>query len=381
VGGFIPSLYDTLEEQLCIDTTREFAAGESNGGMMTYQLGVDLSSRLAAIAPQFGSFHRGFNLAPSVGVPVIDLHGTRDTTVPANVSLSGDGYYYTTTHEIFNGNAYSTGWKSANNCSGESSHYVTKYDNVRDLWCVLEGNCSGGDVVRCSYSGGHNWFNNGGKKNGGVVTDFLLQWTKPSHVGRGYSKGEAWSNNATLLEDITVHDPSDGQYDPSKAPQPKWPEGTLETATAGHYGNPAKGCLKDEVILPIASGHVCAPAIGIGENLSFPPVPKCKLGGVAASSNGCPMDADNIGRTSQAWPICLAKGNITDGYDAGDFVCLLVCPCEAGVGNLTDSDCGSEANSHCPLGARCERDELRKRDQGICTYPFTSTGGSLTLLV
>ena len=26
VGGFIPSLYDTLESQLCIDTTREFAA-------------------------------------------------------------------------------------------------------------------------------------------------------------------------------------------------------------------------------------------------------------------------------------------------------------------------------------------------------------------
>eukprot|EP00966_Prymnesium_polylepis_P335868 7391197-Prymnesium_polylepis.1 len=34
VGGFIPSLYDTLESQLCIDVTREFAAGESNGGIM-----------------------------------------------------------------------------------------------------------------------------------------------------------------------------------------------------------------------------------------------------------------------------------------------------------------------------------------------------------
>ena len=34
---------------------------------------------------------------------MLDLHGSRDTTVPANVSLSGDGYYYTTTDEIFNG--------------------------------------------------------------------------------------------------------------------------------------------------------------------------------------------------------------------------------------------------------------------------------------
>ena len=30
-----------------IDTIREFAAGESSGGMMTYQLGVDMASHLA----------------------------------------------------------------------------------------------------------------------------------------------------------------------------------------------------------------------------------------------------------------------------------------------------------------------------------------------
>ena len=153
VGGFIPSLYDTLESQLCIDTTREFAAGESNGGIMTYQLGVDLAHRLAAIAPQFGSFHRGWNAAPSTGVPVLDLHGSADTTVPGNISLSGDGYYYTTTKEIFDGNAYSSGWKKANGCQGSTSHYVTPFDGTKKFWCVSEGACSGGDVIRCSWSG------------------------------------------------------------------------------------------------------------------------------------------------------------------------------------------------------------------------------------
>ena len=52
MGGFIPGLYDTLEQQLCIDLTREYASGESNGGMQTYQLGVDLAKRLAAITPE-----------------------------------------------------------------------------------------------------------------------------------------------------------------------------------------------------------------------------------------------------------------------------------------------------------------------------------------
>jgi poly(3-hydroxybutyrate) depolymerase len=205
VGGFIPGLYDTLESQLCLDTTREYAAGESNGGMMTYQLGVDLASRLAAIAPQFGSFHRGFAMAPLVGVPVIDTHGTKDTTVPGNVSLSGDGYYYTTTDEIFNGGKYSTGWKKANGCSGSSSTYTTAYDGIQKLHCALEGNCTGGDVVRCVYNGGHNWFNNGGPDNGGLVTDFLLKWKKASHIGGGRSKGEE-VDAGLLLSDIKILD-------------------------------------------------------------------------------------------------------------------------------------------------------------------------------
>merc|ERR1719486_1289070 len=118
---------------------------------MAYQTCAVLASRVAACVPQFGSFVKGFNVAPPVGVALMDTHGSRDTTVPANVSLSGDGYYYTTTHDIFNGNRYSKGWKEANGCSGASSHYHSVYDGIKQLWCVSEGNCSGGGVVRCSY--------------------------------------------------------------------------------------------------------------------------------------------------------------------------------------------------------------------------------------
>jgi len=378
VGGFIPSLYDTLEEQLCIDTTREFAAGESNGGMMTYQLGVDLASRLAAIAPQFGSFHKGYNLAPTVGVPVIDLHGNSDTTVPANVSLSADGYYYTPTHEIFNGNSYSKGWKASNNCTGGSSHYKTNYDKIKKLWCVSEGSCSGGDVVRCSYQGGHNWFNNGGKDNGGIVTDFLYKWAKTSHIGRGSSKGEELGA-ANLLEDIVVLEDIDGTDDASILSSSTWSEKVLTSAAAGHYGNPVNGCLPDEDALDIGSGRICAPKIGT-QGRTTPPTPMCKIGGVAAHPNGCPRDANTAGPDSSAWPICLGIGNnVTDAYDQGDFHCLLVCPCHAGDRN-NDGQCRDASHSHCPQGARCERDQLRKRDQGVCTFPPRSSSET-TLVV
>merc|ERR1712232_158553 len=133
------------------------------------------------------------NVVPDIGVALMDIHGRSDTTVPANVSLSGDGYYYTTTHDIFNGNEYyEKGWKDSNNCSGDLVHYPTSYDGIDDLWCGLEGTCAGGDLVRCAYSLGHEWFDYGGKNNGGLVTDSLLKWSKPSHIGMGYSHGEVF---------------------------------------------------------------------------------------------------------------------------------------------------------------------------------------------
>merc|ERR1712048_75662 len=96
INGYIPSLYDTLESQLCVDTTREYVAGESNGGIMTYELATAMSSRFAAAVPQFGSFHKG---------------------------------YYTPTATIF------SKFASANGCSGSSSQYKTPYDGQYSLYC------------------------------------------------------------------------------------------------------------------------------------------------------------------------------------------------------------------------------------------------------
>merc|ERR1711939_128815 len=39
------------------------------------------------------------------------------------------------------------------------------------------------------WKGGHNWYGNSATKNGGLVTFFLLQWTKTSHIGNGTTTG------------------------------------------------------------------------------------------------------------------------------------------------------------------------------------------------
>jgi hypothetical protein len=351
-------LYNTLEAQLCIDTTREYAAGESNGGIQTYQLGVDLPTRLAAIAPQFGSFHKGFAMAPATHVPVIDLHGSRDTTVPANVSLSGDGWYYTTTAEIFDGGKYSSGWKKANGCVSKLSHWPTKYDGQSKFYCASE--CADNSIVRCSWNGGHNWLFNNAASNGWLVTDFLLRWTKPSHVGFGRSLGDTLQT-AEMLEDVTVlaeDDTPPVSFDDLPV--------VMERRPGGHYGDPDKGCRSDEDVVLAGTGRACAPRIGtsVASKSGEPPAPKCELGeGNAGRSNGCPVDAPIDGLHPRSRPVCVGHGNTTDPYNEGEFHCLLVCPC-IGHGN----ECGHFSHAHCPHGARCERGDLRNRAHGVCTY-------------
>lgn len=349
VDGFIPSLYDTIESQLCIDTTREYVAGESNGGMMTYQVATVMSSRLAAAAPQFGSFHKGFLQGPTAPVPLIDIHGTRDTTVPANVSLSGDGYYYTTVSDIF------AVWGEANGCTGASSQYKTPYDGQSELYCVLHGNCSGGDLVRCSWKGGHNWYANSATKNGGLVTYFLLQWTETDHQGFGNKLQPSLLQNVEIVEE---HHQLSGFDDL---------EITLNSSSLGHYAHPATGCRAGERVIALADGVVCAPKIDSPSFENGIPEPRCTVGGELPQDNGCPRDAP-VSPSSKAFPICLAKGETADPYSNAEFHCVLACPCES----ADDDSCGAAADAHCPHGATCQRGELRHRGQGVCTFPSAS---------
>ena len=48
---YISLLIDSLESQYVIDSARIYVCGISNGGMMSFRLGCELNSKIAAIAP------------------------------------------------------------------------------------------------------------------------------------------------------------------------------------------------------------------------------------------------------------------------------------------------------------------------------------------
>ena len=79
--GFIRQLLDTVGAELPVDPARIFAAGHSNGAIMSYRLACELSDRIVAIGVQAGSLGVD-RCAPTNPVSVIHLHGTADTNHP-----------------------------------------------------------------------------------------------------------------------------------------------------------------------------------------------------------------------------------------------------------------------------------------------------------
>jgi polyhydroxybutyrate depolymerase len=83
--SFLSNLIDSLKAQYNIDLNRVYSTGMSNGGFMSHTLACELSNRIAAIASVTGSIfvsQYGTNCHPTRPVPVMQIHGTADATVP-----------------------------------------------------------------------------------------------------------------------------------------------------------------------------------------------------------------------------------------------------------------------------------------------------------
>ncbi|RMZ46059.1 hypothetical protein AFCA_001315 [Aspergillus flavus] len=95
--AFTMEMLDYFREKYCIDSTRVYAAGKSNGGGFTNLLACDptASTRIAAFAPVSGAYYQDVSeeachpttvpIKCSPGrpsIPILEFHGTADKTIP-----------------------------------------------------------------------------------------------------------------------------------------------------------------------------------------------------------------------------------------------------------------------------------------------------------
>lgn len=81
--GFISALIDKLVEEQQVDPKRVYVTGISNGGHMSFRLAMDLSDKIAAIAPVTAQVSKAIsNKIPERPISVMIVNGTDDPLVP-----------------------------------------------------------------------------------------------------------------------------------------------------------------------------------------------------------------------------------------------------------------------------------------------------------
>ncbi|MGQ9897270.1 MAG: alpha/beta hydrolase family esterase [Acidobacteriota bacterium] len=133
--GFISSLIDRLVKQGVADSHRIYVMGLSNGGMMTYRLGIEIGHKLAAIASVIANMPVKISRQKaSVPLSVLIMNGTADPMVPWNggsVRILGKEY-----GEVLSTDQTVQFWVSA---AGLPYQTKTEYlDDVAHDGCTVE---------------------------------------------------------------------------------------------------------------------------------------------------------------------------------------------------------------------------------------------------
>jgi len=144
--GFVRALLDEVATTLCIDRSRVYATGMSNGGFMTHRLACEAADIITAVGPVAGPL--GLppeDCQPARPVPVIHFHGTADVVVPYLGNLTG----FPPVEESLQG------WADRNGCDPESSVTFEMDDASCQTWDGCDDDAT---VTLCALAGaGHCW--------------------------------------------------------------------------------------------------------------------------------------------------------------------------------------------------------------------------------
>jgi polyhydroxybutyrate depolymerase len=149
--GFVRALLDELPKQYAVDTKRVYATGMSNGGMLCYRLGCELSERIAAIGVVAADMGVDGPL-PKRPVPVIHFHGVRD---PIKMFHGGKGKVLGVEHRAVS--TVIAWWIKANNCQPEPVEVKKEKDYFETKYAPTPGKKGAPVVLYTIPEGGHTW--------------------------------------------------------------------------------------------------------------------------------------------------------------------------------------------------------------------------------
>lgn len=216
--AFTAAMIDALAASLCIDQSRVYTAGMSNGAMMSVRLACSLSGRIAAFGPVAGAYYPPMSLnvnasetCPDTAVrPMIAFHGTADATVPFNGG--GNVGYRLPLDDNTPADDVLSSWAAHGGCAG--ARQETQVDT--EVRLVQYGSCVGGAVMQLYIvdGGGHTWPGSFDVPGLGYTTHQISATDLMWDFFSGYSLPDA---DIDLVPDSVDNCPADANFAQSNA--------------------------------------------------------------------------------------------------------------------------------------------------------------------
>lgn len=181
--AFIAALLDELGARVCIDESRVYAAGLSNGGAMALLLACELPDRIAAVASVGGAPLEAACQGDTTPVPTIAFHGLDDAIVPYAGTASSGGPFLPVL-DVLEARA------ATNGCSGEPAVDAVSPTVERRSW----DGCTAPVVLYTLDDHGHSWPGHPLP----VSQDDLASFIDPTVLGAGTMTADELAANMLL---------------------------------------------------------------------------------------------------------------------------------------------------------------------------------------
>jgi polyhydroxybutyrate depolymerase len=148
---FISQLIDRLVATYKINPKKVYATGHSNGGMLSYRLGCQLSGKIAAIAPNASTLVVTTPCNPARRVPLLHMHSKLDQNVPYTGGYGNgvSGAYMPPLDSVMNV------WSSVNACPPSMPLVTVTTGYTLKRWLL----CANNTAIHyyLTNDGGHAW--------------------------------------------------------------------------------------------------------------------------------------------------------------------------------------------------------------------------------
>jgi len=166
--GFLKTLITKISSDFTVDSGRVYISGFSNGAMMANRVACEASELFAAVALVGGRVEPGFECTPANTLPLLQMNGGADETVPFDGRVSDNGYFYASTASI------AEHWNNGATCAAEKAAWSSAVIDDEAVQCTIA--CAGSDneSIDCLWpEGDHRWPGTPGFRgsNGYCVTE------------------------------------------------------------------------------------------------------------------------------------------------------------------------------------------------------------------